>query len=203
MASSYKVTYFDIMGLGEPIRVLLSYGGLDFEDFRVQRESWPSLKPSMPMGQMPTLEYNGKIAHQSMAICRFLAKQVKLVGKDDWEDLEIDAMVDTVNDFRQKIAKYHYESNEQLKEEYGKILFNEIIPFYLEKLDSQAKTNNGYLVGGRLTWADLVFLGLLDYMEFMAKKDLLCKSPNLQRVKENVLSVPNIKKYIEKRPNKH
>lgn len=55
----------------------------------------------MPMGQMPILEYNGKIAHQSMAICRFLAKQLKLVGKDDWEDLEIDAMVDTVNDFRQ------------------------------------------------------------------------------------------------------
>lgn len=46
MASSYKVTYFDIMGLGEPIRVLLSYGGLEFEDFRVQKENWPNLKPS-------------------------------------------------------------------------------------------------------------------------------------------------------------
>lgn len=49
---------------------------------------------------MPILEYNGKVYHQSMAICRYLAKKVKLIGKDDEEDLEIDAAVDTVDDFR-------------------------------------------------------------------------------------------------------
>lgn len=49
---------------------------------------------------MPILEYNGKVYHQSLAICRYLAKKVKLIGKDDEEDLEIDAAVDTVNDFR-------------------------------------------------------------------------------------------------------
>lgn len=54
----------------------------------------------MPFGQMPILEYNGKMAHQSIAICRYLAKQLKLIGKDDWEDLEIDAAVDTINDLR-------------------------------------------------------------------------------------------------------
>lgn len=54
----------------------------------------------MPFGQMPVVEHNGKVAHQTAAICRYLAKQVKLVGKDDWEDLEIDAAVDTVNDLR-------------------------------------------------------------------------------------------------------
>lgn len=54
----------------------------------------------MPFGQMPVLEYNGKTAHQSMAIARYVAKQVKLNGKTDWEDLEIDAAVDTVNDLR-------------------------------------------------------------------------------------------------------
>lgn len=54
----------------------------------------------MPYGQVPILEYNGKIIHQSAAISRYLAKKVCLVGKDEWEDLEIDAAVDTVNDLR-------------------------------------------------------------------------------------------------------
>lgn len=54
----------------------------------------------MPFGQVPVLEHNGKLAHQSVAIARYLAKQVNLVGKDIWEDLEIDAIVDTINDFR-------------------------------------------------------------------------------------------------------
>lgn len=44
--TSYKVTYFDITALAEPIRFLLSYLNIDFEDFRFQREEWPALKPS-------------------------------------------------------------------------------------------------------------------------------------------------------------
>lgn len=52
----------------------------------------------MPFGVMPILEFNGKVYHQSLAITRFLAKQVKLTGKNDLENLEIDGIVDTVRD---------------------------------------------------------------------------------------------------------
>ena len=51
-----------------------------------------------PFGHLPVLEHNGKQAGQSIAIARYAAKQVKLAGKDDWEDLEIDAVVDTIKD---------------------------------------------------------------------------------------------------------
>lgn len=54
----------------------------------------------MPFGQMPILEMNGKIANQSIAIARYAAKQAKLVGDNDWENLEIDSMVDNINDLR-------------------------------------------------------------------------------------------------------
>lgn len=56
------------------------------------------------MGQMPVLEYKGKRAHQSIAMARYLAKQVGLAGSDDWESLTIDSAVDTINDFR--ISKF-------------------------------------------------------------------------------------------------
>lgn len=46
------------------------------------------------------MEVDGKVAHQSLAICRYLAKQVKLTGKNDWEDLEIDSIVDTIYEVR-------------------------------------------------------------------------------------------------------
>ncbi|XP_066254755.1 glutathione S-transferase-like [Euwallacea similis] len=203
MSPPYKLSYFNIMGLGEPIRIILSYGNLDFEDCRIPKENWPTVKPNTPFGQVPTLEHNGRMFHQSVAICRYLAKQVKLVGKDDVEDLDIDAAVDTVNDFRTKVGKYHYETDDTAKDAYGKTLFGEIIPFYLEKLDNQAKENGGYLVGGKLTWADLFFVGLIDYINFMAKKDLLANAPNLLKVKEHVAKEPNVKKYLESRPTNH
>lgn len=44
MAPQYKVTYFNGRGLAEPIRYILSYAGVDFEDVRVTGDTWPELK---------------------------------------------------------------------------------------------------------------------------------------------------------------
>jgi glutathione S-transferase len=55
-----------------------------------------------PFGKAPILEIDGKQTHQSAAICRYLAKQFGLNGSNDWEALEIDAIVDTLTDFRQR-----------------------------------------------------------------------------------------------------
>jgi hypothetical protein len=45
MAPVYKLTYFNVKALAEPIRFLLSYGGVEFEDIRIEKEQWPQLKP--------------------------------------------------------------------------------------------------------------------------------------------------------------
>lgn len=54
----------------------------------------------MPMGQMPVLEIDGKRIHQSTSICRYLAKQFGLDGSTDFENFEIDCVVDIINDLR-------------------------------------------------------------------------------------------------------
>ena len=74
------------------------------------------------------------------------------------------------------------------------------MPFYLEKLDSIAQQNNGYFALGKLTWADMYFTAVLDYLNYMAKRNLTEGYPNLQKVVDNVLSVDGIKKWVENRP---
>ena len=44
---TYKLTYFPIKGLAEPIRFIFSYAGVEFTDYRFDKEKdWPTLKPS-------------------------------------------------------------------------------------------------------------------------------------------------------------
>lgn len=43
---SYKLTYFNITGLAEPIRLVLHQSGIKFEDKRLTQDEWPEVKKS-------------------------------------------------------------------------------------------------------------------------------------------------------------
>lgn len=45
--ASYKLTYFNLTGVAEPIRYLLSYGNKQFEDIRIEFNDWPAKKNCM------------------------------------------------------------------------------------------------------------------------------------------------------------
>nr|AEB91973.1 glutathione S-transferase sigma 1 [Locusta migratoria] len=201
MAPKYKLTYFAIKALGEPIRFLLSYGKIEFEDARLEFEQWPSMKASMPFGQVPVLEIDGKKTWQSLAICRYLGKLVGLAGANDWEDLQIDMAIETVTDLRLKIANFWYETDEAQKAKKKEPLLKEILPFLLPRLDNLVKENGGYLANSKLSWADLYFIGILDYLNFMVEFDLTKDYSNLAALKKKVLEIPAIKEWVDKRPN--
>lgn len=99
-----------------------------------------------------------------------------------------------------EIAAVAYEADPKVQEEKRKTLNAETIPFYLSKLEEVAKENNGHLALKRLTWADLYFTAVHEYMNYMAKQDLLEKSANLKKVTTNVYAIDSIKKWIAKRP---
>nr|QHU80051.1 glutathione S-transferase S5 [Bemisia tabaci] len=196
-----KLTYFSVKGLGEPVRFILSYANVEFIDDRVNFvEDWPKVKPTTPFGKLPVLEVDGKKVTQASAICRYYAKKCGLVGKDDWEDLLIDATVGTFDDMRQAISTYFYDQNEESKKKKLDLLIKETIPFYMERLEKQIKENGGYLVNGKLTWADLWVVSLLDLVNKYTERTLEEKYPLIIALKDKVLSIPSIKAWVAKRP---
>lgn len=42
----FKLYYFNLTALGEPIRLLFAYGDIKYEDIRVEPADWPAIKPS-------------------------------------------------------------------------------------------------------------------------------------------------------------
>nr|XP_022903056.1 glutathione S-transferase-like [Onthophagus taurus] len=198
--TSIKVRYFDIPARGEPIRLLLVYGGEDFENDKVDVRKWPEIKQTLTFGQVPVYEENGHIINQTTAIIRYLGRKYKLGGNTEWESLEIDSVADNYIDFQQKILQWHYIKSANKKKECREVLVNETIPFYLERMEKIAKENGGHLALKRLTWADFFFAGMIDYFSWMADLDLLKNYPSLKAVKENVLNLPMIKKWYENNP---
>ena len=49
---------------------------------------------------LPVLEIDGKLVGQSNAIARHLAMKYGLAGKDEWESLQCDVLVDTLTDLK-------------------------------------------------------------------------------------------------------
>ncbi|XP_013148281.1 PREDICTED: glutathione S-transferase 2-like [Papilio polytes] len=195
------VTYFNTKGLGEGIRMLLAYGGQEFEDVRLEKEQWAELKPKTPFGQLPMVKIDGKQYAQSVAICRYLGRKYGLSGSDIEEDLIIDQNLDFFNDVRSKAASAHYEPDEKLKAIKLGELKKEQLPLLFGKLDEIIQKNNGYLAAGKLTWADFIFAGIYDAIKMVTQMpELDEKYPSFKKLKDTVCELPKVKAYIDAAP---
>ena len=68
----------------------------------ILQAKWAELKPTLPLGQVPSLEVDGVTICQSMTIARYLARRVGLAGDTDLEAAQADEAVDAVSDWIQQ-----------------------------------------------------------------------------------------------------
>merc|ERR1711990_943015 len=98
------LTYFDLYGKAEAIRMLLTHSKTEFTDNRVTGESWAAFKASgkCANGQVPVLEVGDKALNQSHAILRFIGSQKGYYGPDPFDSHFADAVLDTTDDLGKK-----------------------------------------------------------------------------------------------------
>jgi len=56
---TYKLTYFDIQGAAEKVRLAFVLSGVAFEDERVNFAQWGDMKATTKFGQLPLLSIDG------------------------------------------------------------------------------------------------------------------------------------------------
>uniref|UniRef100_A0A8D8X2P2 glutathione transferase n=1 Tax=Cacopsylla melanoneura TaxID=428564 RepID=A0A8D8X2P2_9HEMI len=89
------------------------------------------------------------------------------------------------------IASYHYDANEESKNSKWEPLNTTTIPYYMERFENLGKSNKGYLANAKLSWVDIYFVALLDYLNFMAKQDLVGDDkPALRKLVNEVHAIP-------------
>ncbi|XP_056423418.1 hematopoietic prostaglandin D synthase [Hyla sarda] len=188
---NYKLTYFNFKGRAEILRYLFAYTNTEFEDHRIEYKDWPSCKDSYPFGKLPVLEIDGTVYYQSLAIGRYLAKKAGLAGKTDLDDLRIDAILDTIDDF---VSRFPWDAADQEKKEYIDKFGGTVLSGLAKELG-----DNKWFLGKYVTWADFFWDicsdGIIYYQPDFSKD-----YPNLLSLKKRVKELPEIAAWIKRRP---
>ena len=153
----YNFHYFGFYTRGEACRMMLNHAGADWTDNRIQMDQWGALKATMPNGQVPALEWDGKMLGQSMSILRFLGAKHGYYPTDAYEAYQVDSLLDSYSDVIGKIYMPHFKPEaerpallEDLKTQLTK---------FLTSIDAQCAKGQ-FLCGEKLTCADFAIGGI-------------------------------------------
>jgi len=198
----YKITYFGIRGRAEVARQILAYAGVPFDDVRVQGAEWGKLKSSMPFGQIPALEVDGKMLCQAQTINRYLGHKHGLGGADDWESAKIDELNDGLVDVWGAFAKAWFgAADAEAKKQVVAKFENDDFKTMLDRYDKFLAANGtGYFVGSKPSWFDIAFSEMIEGMIQEKCPNALKAHPKLVEHAQKIRSTPNLKKWIETRP---
>ena len=200
--STYKFYYFNFRGRGEVVRLIFAAAGQPYENIQFSFEEWPNLKSQMPLGQVPVLEVDGVKIPQSVTIARFLGKQFNLAGKDNLEQAKVDAVGDTIHDLVNLLVSVRGEKDPTKQADVKKKFCTEDLPKYFQNLEVLGKLygdGGPYFVGKSLSWADLFFYDVADFM-LPLDADCLEKFSWLKQNRAEVEKQPRVAEYLQNRP---
>lgn len=160
------LSYFDFNGgRGEPARLAMILGDIDFNDDRIPMAKWPEARATKPFKAIPTLEVDGEVFTQSNAINRYVAKLAKLYPTDQLEAFRCDEVMDAIEDQSQKIvATFSIQDPEEKKRAREK-LADGLIPNLLSWLNDKLKARGEYFADNRLTIADLRVFATIKHLK--------------------------------------
>ncbi|KAJ1908738.1 hypothetical protein GGI09_005536 [Coemansia sp. S100] len=208
---SYVLRYFDLIGLAETSRMLLTAAKVEWTE---EHPEWPQEKPNQPFGHLPVLvEKNGAedgsdfILSESGSIERYLARTFKFVPTDLKEIARQEQLRDQQFDVSAAFFNQLAMVDEAKKEKRGEfdVLLDKIVEIHTTLLRKNGDC--GYLFGEELSYADMsayaLYKQLIMYaVEFDADiapfvKDKI--TPEILNLIRTVESDPLLWEHIEKK----
>lgn len=220
---AYELYYWPgIQGRGEFVRLTLEESGARYIDVvRGSEEEglgFPALMAFMenetvrhPSFAPPFLKNGNVVVGQVAAILAYLGTRHGLAPKGEadrlWThqiQLTIADLVAETHDTHHPIASgLYYEDQKREAKARAKDFRTARIPKFLDWFETVIERNpkeSGYLVGARLTYADLSLFQLIDGLRYAfprAMKRHLAKAPKVEALFQNIAERPRIAAYLE------
>ena len=218
------LTYFDIKGVAEKVRLALAIGNVPFEDKRIQFSQWPELKPTTPFEQLPVMEAGDQVIAQSNAMLMLAARWGggTLYPTDDpILCARIDEMLGLFEDMRSTFSvgqrfpmrDFHvkYGHSDKMTDDERKAITKRLretwvstsLPTYMQYFVGSIKKSGGPFLCGPLSIADLTLLPWLEFVSSggvdFVESNCFDGYPEILEYMERVRAVPAIAKYYADR----
>nr|2R3X_A Chain A, Glutathione S-transferase A1 [Homo sapiens]2R3X_B Chain B, Glutathione S-transferase A1 [Homo sapiens] len=199
MAEKPKLHYFNARGLMESTRWLLAAAGVEFEEkFIKSAEDLDKLRNDgyLMFQQVPMVEIDGMKLVQTRAILNYIASKYNLYGKDIKERALIDMYIEGIADLGEMILLLPVCPPEEKDAKLALIkekIKNRYFPAFEKVLKSHGQD---YLVGNKLSRADIHLVELLYYVEEL-DSSLISSFPLLKALKTRISNLPTVKKFLQ------
>ncbi|NWX73625.1 GSTA2 transferase, partial [Alca torda] len=192
MAGKPKLHYTKGRGKMESIRWLLAAAGVEFEEeFIETKEDLEKLRNDgvLMFQQVPMVEIDGMKMVQTRAVLSYIAAKYNLYGKDLKERAWIDMYVEGTTDLMGMIMYLPFQPADTKENNLALIIER-------DGASIQQSHGHDYLVGNKLSWADIHLLEAI-LMAEECKPDILSAFPLLQAFKGRMSNIPTIKKFLQ------
>ncbi|MEP7099168.1 MAG: glutathione S-transferase [Burkholderiales bacterium] len=210
-----------LQGRGEFVRLALEAAGASYLDVARGAEAAGQGVPAMqhylharqvahPPFAPPFLKDGELLVGQTAAILHYLAPQLKLVGRSEqarvWTQqiqLTIADMVTEAHDTHHPVAtNLYYEDQKPEALRRAKEFCSERLPKFLQWFERIVLRNPAgprYLVGGKLSYADLSLFQLVEGLRYAfpnAAASALAKTPAVVDLHDRVAALPKVAAYL-------
>ena len=217
MAARYELFYWPgIQGRGEFVRLAFEEAGIDYRDVAREpggmREMMGLLEAAKgrPASFAPPFLRHGRtIVGQTAGILPYLGSQLGLAPASErgrlWThqiQLTIADLVVEAHDSHHPLGgDFYYEDQKQEAARRAALFRKSRIPLFLEWFERiLADNGRGYLVGARLTYADLSLLQVVEGLRYAfprAMRRAEKKSPRVAALRDRVAGRPRIAAYLD------
>lgn len=197
----FKIYYFPVLGRAEILRLILEYGGAEYEN--KFPKDWKQEKSQTPFGQLPVLiikdqQHEIHLA-QSQAIMRFLADKFKLIPTDPLQRAFLESFVESWNEVLDKMGQIIYGTPEQVKDRAIQDIQERVLNPHLKihQLILQGNKNSGFYMGSKTTLPDLMLFHAVTLVnkhipQFYSRE----KTPEIWKVYSQIQQNSRIKEYM-------
>jgi glutathione S-transferase len=193
-----RLTYFDMRGRAEAIRILLHATRVEFEDRRIASgDEWALLKPTLPFASLPIYESQALRIPESHAILRYLGRRLTSPARAELEIAELDVAHEAIAESQEDLWRFNWSANyyDRLESYAEKTLQPRLAR--LERWLTRGRPGGREWFGAAFSHVDCLAFCYLDEVdaffpvvltEFSLLADLRCRVASLPAVSEYVQS---------------